>query len=408
MNAPELVLVTGPPRAGVTAMVAELRRRLPSHRVAEPGDLTRAEEPAAVVFVASAVAPIVESDCASLDFVTDTVAVIAVVAKIDDHRDWRRVLSADRELLGRQVPWVGAAAAPRLGEPTMDELVGLLQATLGDRAGRDRNALRAKEYRVDRLRQERETLMRRRRLAALERARMLRCEVQESRLALTHAARRRCVALRAELVDEAAAVSRTEVAAFPRLVRQRCRDVLADVGADIAAHTREVTSPAVPAFEVTEPPLRSRRLENRLMTVLGVGFGLGIALVVTRLVAGLAPGLAVGGLAAGSSVGLATTVWVIRTRALLHDRAVLQAWAGEAAAAVRAAAEEQVATSMLAAESAMAAAHAAADADEDAESGQRIAAIDAELRQLLRSLNAFSLLPAGRQPGNELLNRSCE
>ncbi|EUA43908.1 putative membrane protein [Mycobacterium xenopi 4042] len=38
------------------------------------------------------------------------------------------------------------------------------------------------------------------------------------------------------------------------------------------------------------PPLTSRRLETRLMTLLGAGFGLGVALTVSRLLANLAPG----------------------------------------------------------------------------------------------------------------------
>ena len=59
-----MVLVTGPPRAGVTSMAAALRRRMPSYRFAEADDVGGMPVPVAVVFVASAVAPVVESDCA--------------------------------------------------------------------------------------------------------------------------------------------------------------------------------------------------------------------------------------------------------------------------------------------------------------------------------------------------------
>ncbi|MCV7130033.1 hypothetical protein [Mycolicibacterium vanbaalenii] len=126
MTGPETVLVAGPPRAGVSGVVAELRRRMPSHRFVEAGETGAPQRPAVVVFVVSAVAPITRSDCVLADRVAaSTDAVVAVLAKIDDHRDWTAVLEANRECLaghaGRfgRVPWVGAAAAPRLGEPRM-------------------------------------------------------------------------------------------------------------------------------------------------------------------------------------------------------------------------------------------------------------------------------------------------
>ncbi|MDG4663026.1 hypothetical protein [Mycobacterium sp. 236(2023)] len=408
MTAPEVVVVAGPPRAGVSAMVSELSRRLPSYRFAERTELSSDDSPAAVVFVVSAVAPLTESDCALPEFAADIDVVVAVVAKIDDHRDWQAVLSVNRAALGRPVPWVGAAAAPRLGEPIMDELVGVLDSALGDATVRARNTLLANDFRVAQLRNQRERLMRSRRLAAAERARTLRGAVQQVRLDLTHTVRRRCAALRTELVEKAAAVDRGEVGSFPRYVRQRCRDVLADVDADISAHAGATAAAPPPDLEPADPPLTPRRLENRLMAVLGAGFGFGVALVVTRVVAGLAPGLALAGLAVGGGVGLATSVWVIRARTLLHVRTLLQAWAAEVAAAARAAAEERVATRMLAAETSMALASATAGAGEDEEFGDQIAAIEAKIRQLTRSEEASGLLPIGRSPGYRHLNRSCE
>lgn len=401
-----VVLVTGPPRAGVTATAAALRQRMPSYRFVEPGDITSTTQLAAVVFVVSAVAPIVESDCAVLESVADADVVIAVVSKIDDHRDWRRVLSVDRELLGSHVVWVGAAAAPRLGEPDVDELCALLHAELRDPATRARNTVRRQQSRLSALHDEREELARRRRLAASDRVRGLRGDVQQARLVLTHAARRRCAALRADLISQAATVARHEVPRFATGVRQRCDDVLADVDADIAAHTDQVVMPS--PIDVADPPLGSRRLENRLMAVLGAGFGFGVALVVTRFVAGLAPGVAAAGLAAGVGIGAATAVWVIRARALLHVRAVLQAWVADAAAAVRAAAEEKVAVAVLDVEAALVSKSAAGASREDAEFGRAIAAIETEIRKLSRFQKDPSLLPIGRPPGDTHLNRSCE
>jgi hypothetical protein len=91
------VLVTGPWLAGVSGVVAALRDRLPEHAFVESTDLLAGEAPTAVVFVVSAAAALTESDCALLDAATaDTDVVIGVVSKIDVHRNWRIVLTADR------------------------------------------------------------------------------------------------------------------------------------------------------------------------------------------------------------------------------------------------------------------------------------------------------------------------
>ncbi|KWX58401.1 hypothetical protein [Mycobacterium sp. NAZ190054] len=132
---------------------------------------------------------------------------------------------------------------------------------------------------------------------------------------------------------------------------------------------------------VPDPPLRARRLETRLMSVLGAGFGLGVAMVSTRLLSGLAPGPAAAGMLGGAVLGVLTTAWMIRTRTLLHDRAVLERWSLDEVAAVRAVVEERVATRMLGLESAVAAAVAG---DEDTGTGRRIAELEAELRALSR------------------------
>lgn len=410
----DVVVVTGPSRAGVSSMVAELRRRMPGDRFAEPVDLTAGDTPVAVVFVASAVAPIVGSDCELLSEAADVDVVIAVVSKIDDHHDWRRVLAADRRQLAHyaaglgDVPWVGAAAAPRLGDPAMDELVALLDAHLRDPVVRSRNALRMNPFRRDLLRVERERLLRCRRESALRRAVALRESVQQTRLAVTHDARRRSASLRADLTREASALTRRQVAGFAERVRRHCDGVLAAVDEDVAVHTGRAAPQQPASVDLPGPALRSRRLENRLMTVLGAGFGLGVALVVTRVVAGLAPGLAAAGLIAGAVAGLATTVWVTRARTLLHDRAVLQGWVQEAAAAVRAVADERVATQLLVYESARGLQSAAAAAAEDADIGEQLAAVEARVRRLARAPTTENLLPAGRTPGDGHLNRSCE
>ena len=97
----DVVWPTGPPLAGVTSLVEELRRRMPGRCFVEASEMDAGPAPAAVVFVVSAIAPLTESDCALADLATaKTDAGVAVVSKVDVHRDWRGVLSADRERLG--------------------------------------------------------------------------------------------------------------------------------------------------------------------------------------------------------------------------------------------------------------------------------------------------------------------
>jgi predicted GTPase len=132
----DVVLVTGPWLAGATSVIDALRERLSEHTFVEADELGPADAPAAVVFVVSAIAPLTESDSALVDLVANyTDLIIGVVAKIDAHRSWREVLAADRAQLAARAPryqhvqWVGAAAAPDLGEPRLDELVDLLRYT---------------------------------------------------------------------------------------------------------------------------------------------------------------------------------------------------------------------------------------------------------------------------------------
>ena len=414
----DVVLVTGPPLAGVTSLVAELRRRMPGRSFAEASEVDPGTAPAAVVFVVSAIAPVTESDCALADLATaQTDVVVAVVSKVDDHRDWRGVLAADRERLGeytarlRYVPWVSAAAAPLLGEPVVDNLVELLGRQLDDPRLTRRNSLRAWEFRVlaemsrlhseaaggyrqaqvDALRGRREELSRQGRLSRSDSAIALRHRIQQARVALMYSARNRCASARTELLELVAATSRRAFGDVEQCVRRRCRDIAAEVDEEIGTHAREVAAqlgvtepprpPPMRMVAITDPPVRSRRLETQLMTVLGAGFGLGVAVVVTRLIAGLSPEPTVAGMAAGAVAGLAISVWVVRIRALLHDRAVLDRWVSAVLTAVGSAAEERIATRVLAAEAALVSACVAGADTRQLAGGQQIARIDAELRE---------------------------
>jgi hypothetical protein len=412
----DVVLVTGPWLAGATSLVAALRERLPGHTFVEADDLGP-YAPAAVLFVVSATALLSESDCELLDFAAKhTDVVIGVVSKIDGHRDWRDVLAANHTRLVahapryKDVPWVGAAAAPDFGEPILDRLIELLRRRLGDAGIKRRNRLRAwdarlqfligrhqadglgydRTARVAALRDRRDDVARQYRMAKSQRTIALRSQIQQARVQLSHFARNRCASVRSELQEDASAMTRRGLPSFESYVRSRVDEVVDEVDQGIAKHLGDMavelglTPPAAadkpPPPPVPPPPLKSRRLETRLMMVLGAGFGLGVALAVSRLFAGLAPGLTIAGLVSGGLVGLLLTVWVVGIRGLLHDRAVLDRWIVDVTAALRSDVEELVATAVLAAETALTAQLAAREENENTVAAERIAEIDAELR----------------------------
>ena len=196
-----------------------------------------------------------------------------------------------------------------------------------------------------------------------ERTIALRSQIQQARVQLAYFARNRCTSVRSELQEDASSMTRRRLPEFETYVGTRVGEVVDEVEAGITEHLSDVatelelTAPEPPPPPspptVPPPPLKSRRLETRLMMVLGAGFGLGVALGVSRLFAGLAPGLTIAGLVAGGVIGLLLTVWVVGMRGLLSDRAVLDRWIGEVTGTLQSTVEERVATRVLAAEAAL-------------------------------------------------------
>lgn len=414
----DVVLVAGPWLAGASSVLEALRDRMPEYTFVESTDLLAGEAPMAVVFVVSAAAVVTESDCALVDLVSRyTDLVVGVLSKIDAHRNWREVRDADAAVLAERasryerMPWVGVAAAPDLGEPQLDDLVELLSQRLADPDLERRNRLRAwetrleavigryeadgsgadRKARVDALRERRDEINRNRRLAKTERSIALRSQLQQARVQLGYFARNRCNSVRTELQEDIAGIGRRRIAGFEAYARQRAGEVVAEVDEGVTKHLGDVAAelgltPPAPASaprqpDIAAPPLKSRNLETRLMMVLGVGFGLGVALAVSRLLAGAAPRLAVAGLVVGAVVGLLLAGWVVTTRGLLHDRAVLDRWVNDATTDLRSSVEELVATRVLAAETALTTELAGRDETEGATAAEQIAAIDAELRE---------------------------
>ena len=415
----EAVLVTGPWLAGVTGLVAALSERLPKQRFVESTDLAPGEAPTAVVFVVSAAALLTESDCALLDAATaETDAVIGAVSKIDVHENWHEVLAGNRKVLAAHAPryadvqWVGVAAAPEEGEPRIDDLATAVSDQLADTDLARRNRLRAwksrlqtiadrydrdadgagRRARVEALREQRSDILRQRRLSKSERTIALRSQTQQARTQLSYFARNRCATVRSELQEDAASLSRTKLAEFEGAATTRLKDVITEVDDGTTTHLAEIaqtlgltveppTPAPLPTVDLPSPPLKSRKLESRLMMLLGAGFGLGVALTLSRLLADLTPGLTIAGAVACAAIGLALTVWVVGMRGLLRDRALLDRWAGEATALVQSSAEQLVATRVLAAESSLTAALSEQDEGESTRVAEQVSVIDTELRE---------------------------
>lgn len=426
INRRDVVLVTGPWLAGVSAVVAVLRERLPQHKFVEATELGPGDAPIGVVFVVSAAARLTGSDCVLLDAAAEhTDLVVGVVSKIDVHRDWQEVVAADRDILAAhaprygQVPWIGAAALPDLGDPSVDDLVRTVEEQLEDPDIPRRNRLRAWEFRlqtvarrfdrdaegagrrarVDALRDERSAALRQRRQSKTERTITLRGQIQQARVQLSYFARNRCSTVRTELQEDAANLSRRKMPGFEQHTRGRIDEVVAEVSEGTATHLADVAqvlgvpvalppvekAEKLPTVEVPPVPLKSRRYETWLMLLLGTGFGLGVALTLSRLVSGLAsrlsPALAIAGTVGCVAIGLAVTFVVVHIRGLLHDRALLDRWAGDVTSSLRSAVEELVATRVLVAESALSTALIARDEAENTQVADQVSAIDSELRE---------------------------
>lgn len=410
----DTVLVTGPWLAGCTSVVAALRDQLPDNIVVESGELA-GETPAVIVFVVSAAAPLAESDCALLDAAAaGTDAVIGAVSKVDVHHRWRDVLERNRELLGghrryRRMPWVGVAAAPQLGEPQLDDLVTQVRGQLADPTLERRNRLRQWENALEaarlahddaaddheevanRIRAKRADVLSERRVDRSQRSIVLRNALQQARVQLSYFSRSRCASVLTELQEDAAGLRRRGMPEFPAYVQRRVDEVVGEVDDGITAHFADVAAelelPAVSvpasgcALEVGGPPLRSRTLETRLVMLLGAGFGLGVAVTSSRLVADLAPGLTLAGAVLGALVGVLVTLWVVGTRGVLQDRAVLDRWVSEVMARVRAATDQLVATRVLAAEAELTGALADQEEAATRRTADRISELDARLRE---------------------------
>jgi hypothetical protein len=414
----DVILVTGQWLAGSTGLTDALRQRLPDRTFVDATELAVDDAPAAVVYVTSAVGPLTESDCVLLDSAAaNTDLVIGAVNKIDVHRGWRDVLAANQAVVAAHnarytdMVWVGVAAAPEVGEPSVDDLVEALEEGMAQSQLPRRNRLRAwqtwlthamrrqedaaagfgREARVAALRQQRGEVLRQRQLARAERTNALHSRVEQAKAQLTDFARNRCASVRTELAEDSAAMTRRRMPEFEKYVGNRVGEVIGEVHAGVGmelsglATDSGLTPPAgerppVPP-PVPSPTLTVGGLGARLMMLLGVVFGMGVALALSWLFADLAPAYTAVGLAAGAAVGLVVAVWVVRMRRRLRDRAILDRWIDDVIGELRGVVEQHVATRVHSAELALTAEQAQPDEAEATNVADEFAAIDGELRE---------------------------
>jgi len=305
--------------------------------------------------------------------------------------------------------WTTAAVAPDIGPPAVADVVSALAAALADDDVARRNSLRA---RADELHRElidfdrmvdadALSVLRARRTDAVERSLArrrnemadVRAGYQQVRLRLNNEITAGCVRLRAELQERAGAVTRRTVKPFTDTATERIGVFTAEVGEtamseiNCVAASLGLPTPQVPALEppaAGSAPVRSAGLENRLSALLAAGFGLGVAVAVGRVFAGIAPDLIVGLPVVSALTGFAVMMWVVRTRGLLRDRAVLDRWVGELIATVRPTLQGAVTAQLLAAESAGAAAVAERARVADAQLRRQLSRLDEQVRRAER------------------------
>ncbi len=176
-----------------------------------------------------------------------------------------------------------------------------------------------------------------------------RMRLRQSRIALLGRVRARCAALRTELRDDAAVLTRRRAGGFVDHVARRVVEVAAELADEVDWELTGGPDADLPEVAVPPPPHRVGG-EMRLTGLLGAAFGLGAALTLIRMLGALLPGYPGAAVGLGIAAGLGLGGWVVAARRLLVRRAALDRWVTEVTAGLRAALEERVAIRVLAAE----------------------------------------------------------
>ncbi|HEX2301102.1 MAG TPA: dynamin family protein, partial [Pseudonocardiaceae bacterium] len=410
------------------------------------GELAReaATAATALLFVLDASAPISRGELDFLAGLSEQVdTVLFALTKIDQHRGWRTILDADRELLARHVPrFAGAvlhpvsarlaeqaAAAPSaevaavlreqsgiaalrtavaqqvsgrvamLGEANMlralstafDGLVGRLQAQLRawESGQAQAHALRARRTELSAARGTGRSWQLR-----------LRGEIQRARMESAHQVAGQVRAAQHRLRGMIDAADRDTVRRLPHHVDATLQVLAGQLSAVLAARVARIIDATLanmfaphelatvragllrrgrPPVMLHPPQPRSATAEDKLLVAVGFSGGVGIGRLAVLPLAGLGAGAGLLVLPVSIALGLGAGWWMARTRRHAADKAQLRQWLSDVLADARAALEHAAAEQLIDAEQQLALAL-------DDALAWRTAAIDEELREVDRAL----------------------
>ncbi|MDI9926104.1 MULTISPECIES: hypothetical protein [Rhodococcus] len=409
---------------------SELRREL-SRLVGSTIEFTDSVADAAVVMiVVDASAPVGRVEVEQWRAALESTPVVFVVNKIDVHRHWREVVSADADVVAECVPRaVGCTFHPvsvrlaRIGRESGDAAMSaesglgavadrlgalLLQtAALGterkyaaavqDCASGARASIVARARAVTggsdtaELRARRAELVSERDKLGGDRRALLHNRIQRVRVESVHTAAEDFRALTAEVKRTIDGAGRAELTHLPAHVAESARGARNRADAALTARLRAVETELgltpLQAESVADAPLdigepsRRRGVEDVVMIVVGASAGVGLGRLVVSPMA-LVPAWAVANTVITLVLGGALAWWITRSRSLVADRAHLRGWTQETVARVKSSVEQRLLSRILDAESMLAAAVASADRDAVARIDVALAEVDTELRRL--------------------------
>ncbi|OZE38514.1 MULTISPECIES: hypothetical protein [unclassified Rhodococcus (in: high G+C Gram-positive bacteria)] len=409
---------------------SELRREL-SRLVGSAIEFTDSVADAAVVMiVVDASAPVGRVEVEQWRAALESTPVVFVVNKIDVHRHWREVVSADTDVVAECVPRAvectfhpisvrlarmgresgDAAMSAESGLGAVADRLGvvLLQtAALGterkyaaavqDCASGARASIVARARAVTggsdtaELRARRAELVGERDNLGGDRRALLHNRIQRVRVESVHTAAEDFRALTAEVKRTIDGAGRAELTHLPAHVAESARGArnradaaltarLRAVETELGLTPRQAESVADAPLDIGEPS-RRRGVEDVVMIVVGASAGVGLGRLVVSPMA-LVPAWAVANTVITLVLGGALAWWITRSRSLVADRAHLRGWTQETVARVKSSVEQRLLSRILDAESMLAAAVASADRDAVARIDVALAEVDAELRRL--------------------------
>ncbi|MGV8871770.1 MAG: hypothetical protein ACOH2Q_04535 [Rhodococcus sp. (in: high G+C Gram-positive bacteria)] len=428
---PAGVYLTGTAGSGKSELQAELARL---GGVEFPGSVefaNSAVDAAVVMIVVDASAPIGRVEIEQWRAALESTPVVFVVNKIDVHRHWREVVTADSDLVAECVPRavectfhptsVRLARTGREGgdegmsaesglKAVADRLGALLLQARG--VGSQRKyaaavhdcAAAARASIVERaravtgggdttaLRTRRAGLVGERENVGGDRRALLHNRIQRVRVESLHGAAEDLRVLGVETRHAIESARRAELKHLPAHFTESARGAQSRADASLTAGLRAVesdlgigptpTQPSVadPSLDI-EAPSRRRGIEDAIMIVVGASAGVGLGRLVVSPLA-LVPTWAVANTVMTLVLGGVLAWWLTRSRALVADRAHLRTWTHESLARVKSVVEQRLLSRILEAESALAVAAATADREVAARIDVALAEVDSELRAL--------------------------